>query len=113
MAKFYGVIGYVETKETAPGVWVEQITERNYCGDILRNTRRYNAGENLNDNIDVNNQISIVADAYAYQNFFAMRYISWMGSLWKITSVDVERPRLILTIGGVYNGNQTGTAESS
>lgn len=112
MAKFYGVIGYVETKETAPGVWAEQVTERKYYGDILRNSRRYNAGESVNDNIDINNQISIVADAYAYQNFFAIRYISWMGSLWKISSVEVERPRLILTIGGVYNGNETEIAES-
>ena len=103
MAKFYGQIGYAETKETAPGVWREVITERTYTGDVLRNTRRWENSENLNDNLNVNNLISIVADAFAYQNFFAIRYIVWAGSKWKITNVEVQRPRLILTIGGVYN----------
>lgn len=103
MAKFYGKIGYAETKETAPDVWTEVITERTYTGDVLRNTRRWESGENLNDNLNINNLISIVADAFAYQNFSAIRYIEWMGSKWKITNVEVQRPRLILTIGGVYN----------
>ena len=78
-------------------------TERDYRGDVLRNTRKWENGEHLNDDLNVNNQISIVADAYANENFFAMRYISWMGAYWKITNVEVQRPRLILTIGGVYN----------
>lgn len=104
MAKFYGKIGYAETKETVPGVYTETITERSYKGDVLRNTRRWESSENLNDNLNVNNLISIVADAFAYDNFFSMRYIEWMGSKWKITNVEVQRPRLILTIGGVYNG---------
>jgi hypothetical protein len=104
MAKFYGVIGYAEITETSPGVWSPGITERNYSGDIIRNSRRLQPGENLNDNITVDNQISIVADPYAYQNFHTMQYIKWMGASWKITRVDVQRPRLILTIGGVYNG---------
>lgn len=104
MAKFYGAIGYAETIEKTPGVWEEQITERNYSGDVIKNTRRWQAGENLNDDLIINNIFSIVADPFAYQNFFAMRYISWMGALWKITNVEVQRPRLILTIGGIYNG---------
>lgn len=104
MAKFYGVIGYAETSETAPGVWAEGITERNYSGDVVRNSRRWQAGEGLNDNLTINNEFSIVADPYAYQNFHAMRYIKWMGASWKITNIDVQRPRLILTIGGLYNG---------
>lgn len=104
MAKFYGRVGYVEVKETAPGVWEETPTERYYYGDVLRNTRRWETSEHLNDNLNINNSISIVADPYAYQHFFAMRYIRWMDSVWKITNVEVQRPRLILTIGGVYNG---------
>lgn len=103
MAKFYGKIGYAETKETALDVWTEGITERSYYGDVLRNTRRWESGENLNDNLNINNLISIVADAFAYQNFHSIRYIEWMGSKWKVTNVEVQRPRLILTIGGVYN----------
>lgn len=103
MAKFFGKIGFTKTEETAPGVYREVTTERDYCGDVLRNTRKWENGEHLNDDLNVNNQISIVADAYANENFFAMRYISWMGAYWKITNVEVQRPRLILTIGGVYN----------
>lgn len=104
MAKFYGIIGYAETVETTPGVWTEVITERNYSGDVIKNTKRWQAGENLNDNLMINNTISIVADPFAYQNFHAIRYINWMGALWKISNVEVHRPRLILSIGGVYNG---------
>jgi hypothetical protein len=104
MAKFYGEIGYAESSETAPGVWTDVITERNYFGDEIKNTRRLEAGEGLNDNLVINNTISIIADPFAYQYFHAMRYVKWMGALWKITNVAVLRPRLILTIGGVYNG---------
>ena len=104
MARFYGAIGYAETTETAPGVWTEGITERNYSGDVIRNTRRWQSGENLNDNLTIDNVFSIVSDPYAEQNFHNMRYITWMGASWKITSVEVQRPRLLLTVGGVYNG---------
>ena len=107
MAKFYGEIGYVETVETAPGVWTEQSTVRNYYGDVIRNTSKTRSGENLNDNLVLDNKLSIVADPFAYEKFYAMRYVKWMGSLWKIESVEVLRPRLILTIGGVYNEPQT------
>lgn len=113
MAKFFGKVGYVENKITAPGVTSEVPTEYSYYGDILRNTRRYEAGEHLNDNLNVNNMISIVADAYAYDHFFAMRYIQWMGAYWEITNVEVQRPRLILTIGGVYNGLTASTSDDS
>lgn len=103
MAKFYGVIGYVENKETAPGVWEEVVTERTYSGDILKNTKRWQQTSNLNDDISISNLISIIADPFAYENFFNMKFISWMGASWKITNVEVQRPRLILTVGGVYN----------
>ena len=98
MAKFYGVIGYAETKETVPGVWQEQISE------LIRNTRRLNTKTSVNDDIDISNEISILADPYANENFHAMRYIEFMGTKWKINSVEVRYPRLILTVGGVYNG---------
>lgn len=106
MAKYFGKIGYAEQVETAPGVWEEKITERQYYGDVVRNIRRLESSGNLNDNINVSMEISIVADPYAIQNFHTMRYVEFMGSLWKITSVEVNYPRLILSIGGVYNGQQ-------
>ena len=104
MAKFYGSIGYGETKETRPGVWEEVLTEREYFGDVLQFNRRLESGENLNDDLNVNNKISIVADPFACENFHAMRYVTWAGARWKVTNVEVQYPRLILTIGGVYNG---------
>lgn len=107
MAKFYGAIGYGETVQTSPGVWEEVITRRNYRGDILQFTRRLESGNQLNDNINVNNKISIVADPFAYDHFFAMRYVEWMGTRWKVTNVEVQRPRLILTIGGEYNEQES------
>ena len=104
MAKFYGVIGFVETVETSPGVWEESATERNYSGDVIKDSKRWQAGENLNDNLTINNKISIIADPFAYENFPMIRYVKWMGASWKITNIDVERRRLILSIGGIYNG---------
>lgn len=104
MAKWFGKIGFAETKETTPGVWEEQITEREYFGDLTRNTRRLQSSENLNDNITVANEISIVADPFANQNFHAMRYVKFMGTKWKVSTVEVQYPRLILSLGDIYNG---------
>lgn len=114
MAKFYGVIGYAETVETKPGVWRPKIIEKKYFGDLTRNTRRYESAGQVNDNLNIANEISIVADPYARQNFHSMQYVEFMGARWKITSVEVQYPRLILTIGGVYNNGKTegSTADS-
>lgn len=107
MAKFYGVIGFAATVETDPGIWGEQITERGYSGDLIRNLRRLESSSSVNDNVNITNEISIVADPYAEQNMYAMRYVVFKGSKWKISSVDVNYPRLILTIGGLYNAEQS------
>lgn len=104
MAKFYGLIGYAETVETKPGVWEEQIVERNYYGELVRNTRRLQSANQLNDDINISNEISIISDPYANENFHSMRYAELMGTKWKITNVEVKYPRLILTLGGLYNG---------
>ena len=104
MAKFFGSIGYAETLETSPGIHREIITERDYYGDVIRNSRKLQSGESVNDDVVVNNSLSIVADPYAYNHFFAIRYVKWMGAVWKVTNVEVQSPRLLLTIGGVYNG---------
>jgi hypothetical protein len=104
MAKFYGKIGYANTVETKPGVYEEQIVERSYYGDLIRNTRRLQSADQVNDDINISNEISIVADPYATNNFHTMRYAVFMGTKWKISNVEVSYPRLILTLGGVYNG---------
>ena len=104
MAKFHGVIGYIQTIETAPGVQSEVPIEYEYSGDIVRNLRRLPGGTAINDELVVDNQFSVVGDWYSYENFQSMRYIKWMGASWKITNVEVQRPRLLLTVGGVYYG---------
>lgn len=103
MAKWCGIIGYAEQVETTPGVWSEQITERKYYGDVIRNNRRLQSAGKLNDDINVGNEISIIADPFANNNFHSMRYVEYMGTKWKVTTVDVQYPRLILSLGGVYN----------
>lgn len=106
MAKWYGKIGYAETVETEPGVWEEQITERSYYGDLLRIKRSLQNSGSVNDDINIANQISIVADPYAVNHIFSMRYAEFMGAKWKITDVEVEQPRLLLTLGGLYHDGE-------
>ena len=103
MAQFFGNIVYAVSEDVRQGVWDGEITEREYFGDLIRNTSRYQTSDKLNDDINISNEISIVADPFAYQNFHAMRYVEFMGEKWKISSVEVQYPRLILTVGGVYN----------
>ena len=104
MSKFYGEIGYAVTKETAPGVYTETVEKRNYYGDLLRNSRSMQSSSQVNENINISNEISIVADPFAMENFHSMLYVNYMGANWKVSNVEVRYPRLILTIGGVYNG---------
>lgn len=107
MAKFHGMVGFVDYVETAPDVSKEVASEREYSGDVLRINNRYVASQHLNDNLVINNQISIIADPYINQHFPSIRYVTWKGAKWKVTSVEDKFPRLILTLGDVYNGPQT------
>lgn len=104
MAKFFGMIGYGITEETSPGVYTPCLVERPYYGDVVRDNRNWEKGESLNDDFNISNSISIVADEFAYANLYVMKYVEFLGTKWKIKSVDIQRPRLILSIGGVYNG---------
>ena len=106
MTKWFGKIGYAQTVETRPGIWEEQIIVHDYYGDLIRNTRRLQTTSNLNDDINITNEISIVADPYANENFHAMRYAEFMGAKWKISSVEVQYPRLVLSLGGLYNADE-------
>lgn len=106
MARWFGKIGYSETVETAPGVWMPQDTIGEYYGDVIRNTSRWTGNsDSTNDNLTVTTQISIVADQFAIDNFYSIKWIEFMGKKWDVDSVDpTQPPRLILTLGGVYNG---------
>jgi hypothetical protein len=106
MARFVCFIGISSTTEVTPGVHKEIFTEKRYKCDILRDTRRWENAQKVNDNLIVSNRISIVADAYAYEHFSAIRYVKWEGVSWEISSIEIQRPRLILTLGGIFNVSQ-------
>lgn len=108
MAKYHGNIGFMVTEETVPGVSDEHFVAHPYSGDVLRFSSQYTpSSEKLNDDIAIKNRISIIADPFAIGNFYNIRYVEWLGTKWKVTDVEVDYPRLILSIGGVYNGPQT------
>ncbi len=113
MTKFFGVVGYGDTIETSPGVWEVDIEERKYYGDVISNSRRWEKSEYQNDNLNINNSVSILADPYAFEHAYAIRYVEMMGAKWKVTNIEFKRPRLILTLGGIYNGVEVEDEETS
>ena len=112
MARFHGEVGYGHSVETAPGVWDDTVVAKTYFGDVVRNTRRSSEGQQINNDLTVTNSIEIVADAYANEHFFAIRYVMWQGVAWHVTEVEVRHPRLVLRLGGVYNGPKGSASES-
>ena len=107
MAKFYGKVGYSTVVETAPDVFRDTVVERTYYGDVTRNSFRPQADQNSTvDDVTISNQISIVADPFAIAHFGSIKYVSWMEQKWKVTSIEVAYPRLILQIGGVWHGTE-------
>lgn len=112
MAKFFGKVGYVKTEETTPGVWTEQVTEREYYGDVNRRHGKWEtASDKINDDITISVEISIVADAYAYENLGYIRYVEYMGCKWKVSNIDPQYPRITLSFRGIYNGEEAATSE--
>ena len=105
MAKFYGKVGYIKTVETSPGVFSSDVVERSYYGDILYDRRQFQSSDKINDDLNTSTQISILADKFAYENFSMIKYVEWMGAEWKVTWAEVKRPRINLTLGGLYNGD--------
>jgi hypothetical protein len=104
MARFHNMIGFATTTEKAQGVYTDNITEREYFGTVIRDTKQNATRDQLNDNLVLSNRISVVGDDFAYQNFSAIRYVKFAGSFWKVTSVEIRNPRLIISFGGAYNG---------
>ena len=104
MAKYLCKVGYGLSEEIRPGVYENIIRERRYYGDVKKDVAKWREGERVHPHFTASNQISIVADPYAFEHYFAIRYVEWMGTLWSISEILVQRPRLILRLGGVYNG---------
>lgn len=104
MAKYYGNIGFSEVVETAPGVHQHQNVEQFYRGDFLYNSRQYEDSQNLNQGVLFNSRVSILADDFALSNAASIQYVTWLGTKWSVRSFEIERPRITLRLGGVYNG---------
>lgn len=104
MAKFYGKVGFSKTVQTSPGIWEEEIVEKNYYGDILQDHRKWQGTETLNSDFVVSNRISIVADDFASQNLPFIKYVEWFGVKMNVTSAQYNYPRITIDLGGVYNG---------
>lgn len=111
MAKWYGKVGYIITEESVPGRWTAKPVERDYFGDVLSISSRWYSSNNINDNLDISKRISIVADPFAYDNFALIKYVEYMGTLWDVNSIEPQYPRIILNIGGVYNGETPSVTE--
>ena len=103
MARWAGKVGFETSVETEPGIWEEKINERKYYGDLNRNARRLESSNVINDNINISNEISFVADPYVKENFHAIRYVEFMGTKWKVSNIEVQFPRFVLSLGGIYN----------
>lgn len=107
MSKYYGKIGFSKTEDKGAGICEETIVEQYYYGDVIRNTKKWvTTADKLLDNIEISNELSIVADPFAFENFRTIKYAEYMNALWKVTSAEVIFPRIRLTLGGVYNGPQ-------
>lgn len=106
MTRFYGIVGYGDTVESldSPGVWDDVITEKQYYGDVIKNTKNVDNGDKVNDNVSVGNAISILADQYAINHFFKIKFVVWENACWEVSSVEVRSPRLILSLSKLYNG---------
>ena len=104
MAKFAGLVGYVTQEETAPGVWSPVEQTRMMKGDFYMESSRHQNGDKVNKDIALNHRVSLVGDAYAFANYYAIRWIEIKGVKWEVTSIEVKRPRLTVNVGGLYNG---------
>lgn len=110
MAKWYGKVGYAKTVETEPGIWEEQITEHEYYGDVISTRWKHQSSSDVNSDVNISNSISIMAYPFELQDFSDIVYVEYLGTKWKVTDIDPQRPRLVLTMGGVYNGKQAQSA---
>ena len=115
MAKYCGMIGFREIVETEPGIWEPKIAEHLHYGDVTRNYVRNNFDSEFtttNRTPQCNNTLSILADPYAFENFHNIEYAVYMGTKWTVSNVEVQYPRLLLSLGGVYSGEDSSDSSS-
>lgn len=107
MARFAGKIGFVRTVEKEGSVWEEETIEKAYKGDIVRDARRWDKPTEVNDDLTISNEITIVADSYMWNNWAFIKYVVWNNVKWKVNYIEINRPRIRLTLGGIYNESET------
>ena len=103
--KFVGNVGFETLVEVRPSNWQSVIVERKYKGDMNRVSRRLQSSDKVTDDVALNNEIEILADAFAFENFSNIKYVVWLGTKWKVNDITIRPPKLVLDMGGVYNGN--------
>lgn len=105
MTRFRGVVGFsMGQVERKPGVFVEDIVEKVYQGDVKRDTRQSRESEGLNEDLTVSNLIEIVADDFANAHVHVIKFVEWAGVAWSVGDTTVEYPRLTMRLGEVWNG---------
>jgi hypothetical protein len=110
MSKYAGLVGYVTQEESVPGVWSQVEKTSTMKGDIIRqsstngNGARISDTGKINDDISLSHRVSLLGDAYAFNNYYAIKWIKIDGHKWQVTSVELQRPRIIITVGGLWNG---------
>lgn len=109
--KFYGQIGYIYNREVRPGIWSTEPEEHPAYGDVLSNVRRWETDSDINDDLTTSNRLSVIVDRFLCEHMGAMRYVRWNGTAWSIKSIELIRPRAILTLGGVYDGHLEEASE--
>lgn len=111
MGKCVVKVGYAMPEEYEPGRWKHVMIEHEYFGETLRNTFEVRTADKVNEDLSLSMDFSLIADPFALQHCGAIRYIEFMGTLWKVTKIEPRYPRIILTAGGVYNGERAQVAE--
>lgn len=105
MARWHGKVGYTVTGKVEAGLYEEEeVMVREYSGDYSGFAWQNQNSGGINDNLVISGTVSIVADQFAYQNCSNISYVEVEGTKWKVTKIEPQHPRLILSLGGVYNG---------
>lgn len=103
MARYSGLVGYVTQEETVPGVWSPVENPRTMKGEIIRQSSTNPDHGKINSDISLNHRVSLWGDAYAFDSYYAIKWIQIDGRKWEVTSVEIKRPRIIVTVGGLWN----------
>lgn len=104
MVKYAGLVYYTTQLETKPGVWKDSVKEHFMRGDVLRKASSSQNGDKVNSDVSLNHRVSLIADEYALGNYHDIKGIQINGRVWQVESIEVQRPRLIVTLGGLLNG---------